>query len=133
MISIFFKATGIWLIIVVAAIINGVLREKLLVPIVGAHLALPLNGVFLSGLVLFVSFLLIPFLKSSETYEFLLIGLLWVALTLCFEFGFGHLVAGKSWQEIIQVFNLKKGDLFLLVLTVTAISPWVSAKLRGIL
>jgi len=60
-----------------------------------------------------------------------MIGLLWLVLTLLFEFIFGHFVAGKSWQDIAQVFNVKKGDLFLLVLVVTAISPWLAAKIRG--
>ncbi len=128
-----FKATGIWLVIVVAAILNGVFREKVLVPAIGASMGLPLSGVLLAVLVFLVTLLLVPFIASSESKAYIWVGIFWVILTLFFEFLFGHFVAGKSWQEIMQVFNIKTGDLFIFVLFVTAISPWLSAKLRGIL
>lgn len=60
------------------------------------------------------------------------VGLFWVMLTLSFEYLFGHFVAGKSWQEINQVFDLSRGDLFVVVLVVTAVSPVVCARLRGL-
>ncbi len=131
--STIFKATGIWLVIVSAAILNGVFREKVLVPAIGASMALPLSGVLLAVLVFLVTLLLVPFIASSESKAYIWVGIFWVILTLFFEFLFGYFVAGKSWQEIMQVFNIKTGDLFIFVLFVTAISPWLSAKLRGIL
>lgn len=131
--STLFKATGIWFVIVAAAILNGVFREKVLVPAIGASMALPLSGVLLAVLVFLVTLLLVPFIASSESKAYILVGIFWVILTLFFEFLFGYFVAGKSWQEIMQVFNIKTGDLFIFVLFVTAISPWLSAKLRGIL
>ena len=127
------KAIGIWLIFVISAILNGVFREKVLVPAIGTSIALPLSGVILAALVFLVTLMLVPFIGSSESTVYFLIGFLWVGLTLSFEFFFGRFVAGKSWQEIMQVFNVKKGELFILVLAITAVSPWVAAKLRGIL
>jgi hypothetical protein len=131
--SILLKATGIWFVIVVAAILNGVFREKVLVPAVGASMALPLSGVLLAALVFLVALLLVSFIGSSESKVYIWVGIFWVILTLFFEFLFGYFVAAKSWQEIMQVFNVKKGDLFIVVLIMTAVSPWISAKLRGIL
>ncbi len=131
MASILIKAAGIWLVIVLAAILNGTLREKILVPMIGSSMALPLSGISLAVLVFFVSLTFVPFIAASETKAYVIIGLFWLFLTLLFEFIFGHFVAGKSWQDIAQVFNVKKGDLFLLVLVVTAISPWLAAKIRG--
>lgn len=133
MISILLKATGIWMVIVVGAILNGLIREKIIVPLIGFELALPLSGVLLSVLVLLISYLLIPFLKSSEAITFVAIGLFWVILTLSFEFLFGYFVIGKSWRELIQVFYVCTGNLFVLVLAITAGAPWLSAKIRGIL
>lgn len=127
------KAIGVWLVIVIAAIVNGLFREHVLLPLVGVELALPLSGVLLSVLVLLVSFMLVSFLDSSKPQVLFVIGLFWVTLTVSFEFLFGYYVVGKSWLEIIQVFNPLKGNLFVLVLFVTAISPWLSAKVRGIL
>ena len=133
MTSILLKATGIWLVIVVAAIFNGVFREKVLVPVSGAGFALPLSGVLLAILVFLITFASISFIGSSVTKTYLLVGLLWVVLTLSFELLFGHFIVGKPWHEIMQIFNIQKGNLFIVVLFVTAISPWVAAKARGIL
>ncbi|OMH37990.1 hypothetical protein [Motiliproteus sp. MSK22-1] len=127
------KAIGVWLVIVITAIVNGLFREKFLVPALGAEFALPLSGVLLSVLVLCVSFALVSFLDSSEPGVLLATGLFWVTLTVCFEFLFGYYVVGKTWSEIMQVFNPLKGDLFVLAIFITALAPWLSAKARGIL
>lgn len=38
-----------------------------------------------------------------------------------------------SKKTKMQVFNIQKADLFIVVLFITAISPWVAAKARGVL
>ena len=128
-----FKAIGIWLVIVMAAIFNGVLREKLLVPAIGASAALPLSGILLAVMVFLVTFLLISLVGATEPGTYIGIGLFWVILTLLFEFMFGYFVVHKSWHEIMQTFNVMKGDLFIVVLLITGVSPWFTAKLKGIL
>lgn len=125
------KGIGIWLIIVVAAIMNGLIREKVLTPLIGSQFALPLSGVILSLLIFIIAFFSIPFIDESRGKVYLAIGLLWVALTLSFEYLFGHFVVGMSWHEISQVFNLKAGNLFIVAVFASAISPWLVAKIRG--
>lgn len=127
------KATGIWFFFVIAAIFNGFLREKILLSVIGIEMALPISGVLLAILVFLVTLLSVSIIRSSQQYVYILIGILWVVLTLSFEFIFGHYAMGKPWQEIFQVFNIQKGDLFVLVLLVTAISPWAAGKIRGYL
>ncbi len=133
MLDILTKATGMWLVIVVAAIFNGVFREKVLVPLIGENLALPLSGILLAALVFLVTLMSVSFIGASEQKIYIWVGLFWLVLTLSFEFLFGHFIVGKSWQEIIQVFNIQKGDLFIIVLFITVISPLVAAKLKGFL
>lgn len=127
------RAVGLWLVIVVAAIINGLFREWVLVPLVGPDLALPASGLLLCILVVGISIWLVSFLHTTQPRSLLLVGLFWVALTLAFELLFGHFVAGKSWQEIMLVFNVARGDLFVLVLLVTGIAPLLGAKARKLL
>lgn len=133
MVSILFKAAGIWPVIVIAVIINGVIRENLIVPIIGTELALPFSGILLAALVFLVTLMLVSFIGSSEQKTYILVGLIWVVFTLSFEFLFGYFIVGKPWQEIMQVFNIQKGDLFIVVLFITAASPLLAAKVRGIL
>lgn len=125
------KATGVWLLIVIAAVINGVIREILFVPMLGIEMALPLSGIVLSIIIFLFSLLTVSFIGASETKIYLFVGMYWMFLTLSFEFLFGHYVAGKSWHDIMQVFNIREGNLFSLVLLVTAFSPWASAKIKG--
>ena len=133
MVSLVVKATGVWLIIVIAAIFNGLLREKVLTSLIGARFSLPVSGLLLSLLVLLVAFIFVPFFNTQQPGIYFVVGILWVALTLAFELLFGHFVLQKSWQEIIRVFDLRNGDLFAVVLLITAIAPWLAAKARGIL
>ena len=127
------KTIGIWLILVIIAIVNAVLREKLITPMIGARNALPVSGLLLSFWILLVAYVSIPFWGFSEGKIFILVGTIWFALTLSFEFLFGHFVTGKSWQEILQVFNMLKGDLFIVVLLAALIAPWLTAKIRDLL
>lgn len=125
------KAIGIWCILVVCAILNGLFREKILNPFLGQDIALPLSGIILSLLILAVTWLFIPFFGTRKPVDYWLIGVLWLGITLAFEFLFGHYVIGKSWQEILQVLNLFKGNLFLLTLLASTVAPWFMAKIRG--
>ena len=51
------------------------------------------------------------------------IGVLWLALTVAFEFGFGHFVAGHSWSRLGQDYNLLAGRLWVLILLWLAVAP----------
>ena len=61
-----------------------------------------------------------------------MVGAQGVVMTLLFEFGFGHYVAGKPWQEIFPVFNVMAGDLFLLVLLTCFSAPLLVSKMKAI-
>ena len=125
------KSIGVWIIIVIAAIINGAIREKLLTPLIGAHLSLPISGIALSALVFVITYFAIEFFGQVKSSVYKLIGLFWIILTLAFEYLFGHYVMGTPWHEINQVFTILNGNLFIIVLIVTALSPWAAARLRG--
>lgn len=131
MVDLLLKATGIWLIMVMAAIFNALFRDRLLAPAIGPTSALPVSGLVLAMLVFLIALGTVPLFSTSDGRTYVIIGLLWCAYTLSFELLFGRFAAGKPWQEIIQVFFIHKGDLFIVVLLSTLISPWLSAKLRG--
>jgi hypothetical protein len=127
------KAIGIWFVLVVAAVVNGVFREEVLGTVLDGSILLLASCLLLAVLIFLVTFILIPFIGASKSIIYIGIGLLWVVLTVSFEFLFGSFVAGHSWQEIMQVFNITKGNLFMLDLITTAVSPWTAARLRGML
>ncbi|SDW13901.1 hypothetical protein [Marinobacter mobilis] len=126
-INLFWKASLIWLLIAALAVVNGIFREQVLVPLVGAQLALPTSGVLLALIVLAVTFVSVRWLAGP----YWCVGGQWLVMTLLFEFGFGHWVADKPWPQLMQTFNVCSGDLFVLVLLVTLAAPSLMARLRG--
>jgi hypothetical protein len=126
-----FKAGAIWLILVFFAIVNGIFRERILAPHLGQDIALPVSGITLSALVFMVAYFSSPLFGRNTGKTFILIGAQWVLMTLLFEFIFGHYVAGKPWKTLFQIFNMLKGDLFILVLLVSLLSPYLVSKIRG--
>jgi hypothetical protein len=59
------------------------------------------------------------------------VGATWVALTVCFEFGFGHYVDGRSWTDLLRDYDLSRGRLWSLVLVWLAVGPLVVRRLRA--
>jgi hypothetical protein len=57
-------------------------------------------------------------------------GAAWVALTVAFEFGFGHYVAGQNWRSLLADYDLRRGRLWPLVLVATAAAPAVARHTR---
>ena len=132
MFALLLQATGIWLVLVIIAILNAVVRDKILEPLIG-RAALPASGLLLSLFIFWAAFVSVPLMGSSNSKDYVIVGIAWFGLTLAFELLFGHFVAGKSWQAIMGVFNMLKGDLFSIALLSCLVSPWVSAKLRNLI
>ena len=124
------KAMVIWVVILVLAIANGALRESVLIPGLGTPAALVLSGLLLSCVIIAVAYLSLPWLQIRRPVQFWAVGLGWLALTLVFEFSFG-LWQGKSWSELLEAYTFKGGNVWPVVLVVTAVAPFVAAKLRG--
>lgn len=125
------KALIVWLGIVVLAVANGALRETALVPALGAAPGLILSGMILSALILAVAYFALPWLGQVPTMTYVAIGFGWLCLTLLFEFTFGHFIQGKPWPQLLEAYTFKGGNIWPVVLLVTAAAPWIAAKIRG--
>jgi len=123
------RAFVLWLAILVLAVANGALREAVLIPRLGSAPGLILSGVLLSGLVLLVAYLGLPWLRARGR-ALIAIGLGWLLATLIFEFSFG-LLRGKPLGEILAAYTFKGGNIWPVVLLVVAAAPWIAGKLRG--
>lgn len=124
------KSLAVWLLILVCAIVNGSVREGLLVPALGKRAALPASGILLSAVIVLVSLLLVPRFGRLNTRQCLFVGLLWLVLTLAFEFGFGRLVQHHDWGQLLEAYTFTDGNLWPLVLVVTFAAPWLAMRLR---
>ncbi|WP_297794849.1 hypothetical protein [uncultured Marinobacter sp.] len=123
------KALIVWLSILALAIANGLFREAVLLPAFGIPAAFILSGLLLSALIIGVAWVSLPWLRLRRPGQFWLVGFGWLALTLAFEFSFG-LAQGKSWPVMLEAYTFKDGNLWPLVLAVTACAPFIAAKMR---
>ncbi|MBK6612859.1 MAG: hypothetical protein IPG27_01815 [Ottowia sp.] len=130
MVPMAFKAVAIWAAILLLAIANGALREALLIPKIGSPAGLVLSGLLLCALILAVACLSLPWLGARATAELIFVGSGWLALTVAFEFCLG-LLQGKTLPAILEAYTFKGGNLWPLVLLVTALAPWIAARARG--
>jgi hypothetical protein len=121
-----------WLLLLVAMFANGMLRVFVLQPRLGEHAAR--QWAVLLGIVIIFG-LTLPFVRCllrPTSAELVRVGLLWLVLTLAFEFLFGHYVAGASFDTLLADYDLLRGRLWPLVLLSTAAAPWVWGKaLKG--
>ena len=126
------KALVIWGTILILAVLNGGLREAILIPNLGTVAGNIMSGVFLSVLILTVTYISLPWLNVAHPVELITIGLGWLALTLLFEFSFG-LWQGKSWQVMFEAYTFNNGNIWLIVLMVTTLAPYLATKLRELM
>ena len=120
-----------WLVILGLAIANGVLREEILIPALGKPGGLILSGALLSMLIVLVAYGLVCFTRGLTASSSLLIGVLWLGLTLAFEFSFGRYVQHKSWAELLDAYAFKEGNIWPVVLVVTLLAPYLALRLRA--
>ncbi len=122
-----------WLVILGLAITNGILREEFLIPALGKTVGLILSGVLLATLIVLVAYGLVRFTRGLTASQSLRIGVLWLGLTLAFEFGFGRFVQHKSWTELLDAYAFKEGNIWPVVLVVTLLAPYLALRLRAAL
>jgi hypothetical protein len=125
------KALGLWGLFGVLAILNGMVREKWISPLLGPSAALPLSGGILSISIFLTTLAFIPKFGLKSPRPCWALGALWVLWTVAFEFLLGRYAMGKSWSEFLQVFDMARGNFMLLVLLTTAISPLGAWRLRA--
>lgn len=120
----------LWLAILPIAVINGLLREKLLRPRLGSRWANTVSGLALMALIAAFAVATIGWLPRTTETGYLLVGAAWLVATVVFEFSFGRFVARASWREMIGGYRFRDGNLWPLVLAVVALAPWGAAVVR---
>lgn len=123
------RALLVWLVIIAAETVHGVLRELFLAPLVGDLRARRI-GVALGSLIVFgVALAFSRFLSARSARAQLGVGLAWVALTVAFEIGLG-LALGLSRERMLEDYDVTRGGFMALGLVAMLLSPWLAARIR---
>jgi hypothetical protein len=119
-----------WIPMIAIGIINGIVRESTYgnyLSELRAHQVSTMIGVLLfSGYI----WLITRWWSLESPRQAIVIGLVWLGLTIAFEFTFGHFIAGQSWNRLLSDYNILAGRVWLLVLIWIAIAPWLFTVLK---
>lgn len=127
------KALVVWIGILLLAVVNGGFREAILIPILGRPSAFILSGILLSAIILAVAYISLSWFGRVQVEAYTAIGLGWLSLTLTFEFTFGRLIQGQPWLQLFEAYTFRGGNIWPIVLLITAMAPYIAAKVRGFL
>ena len=128
-----FKILLLWAAIIPMAIANGIFRDTVLIRAFGQQRARTASGLTLSAVIMAWTFLTIPWIQLPGPLHYAGVGLVWLTLTVAFEFLFGRFVARKPWPELLRAYRFEDGDIWPLVLAVVALAPLAAAAARAIL
>jgi hypothetical protein len=120
------RAVLIWFVLLVIASLNGAFREGVLVARLGRGLGQAVSTIMLSVLILGIGWISTPWIAPGTLQDAWLIGVMWVLLTLAFEFLGGHFLFGKPWTELLADYNLLAGRIWVMVLIVTLMTPIIA-------
>ncbi len=127
----FAKYFAVWFLLAVVAVANGTIRQFTygkFVSDLSAHQISTFTAILASWLVAWIASRVWPIESLSQAWS---IGFCWLAMTIVFEFGFGHFVAGHSWQRLLADYNLFNGRVWLFFLLWLTILPFVVFKLTS--
>ena len=112
-----------WLPMLGIAILNGAFRELILARRLSELRAHQLSCFSAALLFWGYTWLLGQVWPLNSRTQAVTIGIVWLLLTIAFEFIFGHYVAHHSWTRLLQDYNILAGRLWLAVLLTVAALP----------
>ena len=115
----------------VLGVANGATRELVYADAVGDEAAHVIStGSLLAALGGYV-WLLERRWPLPDRREALNVGAAWAALTVAFEFGFGHWVDGDSWSELLENYDVTVGRIWILVPAFMGVAPELTRRLAS--
>lgn len=120
-----------WCIVALAMIANGIFRETVLISVLDRPGAEALS--ILLGIVIILA-VTRPFVirwASPRTGQLLAVSATWLAMTLVFEFVFGHYVEGARWSEIAGEYRFWDGEMWPVALLTLLVAPFLWVRAAG--
>jgi hypothetical protein len=121
----------IWLALLALAVGNGALRQATfgrVLPELRAHQVSTLIGsVVMGGFIWFV----IAVWPPASGRQAIGIGVVWLGLTVAFEFFMGLVLLRRPPAQVLGDYNLRRGRVWALFLVWLTLAPWLFHSLHG--
>jgi hypothetical protein len=117
------RALVVWVLLAAVANLNGLAREALLSSRLGAAPGHVVSSILLAGLITLTAWFTIAWIGPGTARRAWAVGILWLSLTVAFEFLAGHYAFGHPWPRLLADYNVLRGRVWLLVLVTTLVAP----------
>ena len=126
------RATAVWLLLLVIAILNGGVREGWIIPRWGSRTGHIVSTLMLAALIVLTAWISVRWVRLSTPAGAVRVGILWLVLTLAFEFLAGHYLFRRGWASLWAEYDLSQGRIWVLLPLVTFLAPLLVGYLRGL-
>jgi hypothetical protein len=123
------RAALVWMLMMLAETGHGMVREVFIAPVLGGLRARQLGVLTGCVLIFVIAWLTARWMSANTRRQQLMVGAVWVLLTLLFESALGR-ATGASWSRILSDYNPAHGGFMLLGLAFMFITPWLTKRLR---
>ena len=125
-----FKALAVWLLIVIAESIHGIIRQIFIAPVIGDIPASQVGVLIGSAIIFAIAWASICWISARSFAEQCRVGLLWVVLIAIFEFSLGAAL-GYSQERMLSDYNMAEGGFMGIGLLFMLFAPALAARARG--
>ena len=115
---------AVWPLMPVAAVLNGAVREAVLVPALGRGAAEVLSVATALALFYAIAYVFLRRVRAPFTAAGLwALGACWAALAIVFEFVFFGVIMGVPLTELVAAYNIFAGELWPVVVVGVLVAP----------
>lgn len=118
------RLLGTWLLLAVAMTANGIFRELVLVPRLGA-MAGYVSVVLGAVIIVAITWAMFRAFRRNTTAAMIQSGLILIGMTVAFEAAVGRLVDHKSWSELAANYAFWRGSLWPFLLLLVGLTPLI--------
>ncbi len=126
-----FRALLVWFVIIGVETVHGILRGLFLAPLIGDFPARRVSVFTGSVLIFLVTYVFIRWIAATTRIQLVSVGLMWVVLTILFEFGLGRFVLDLPWERLTEDYDVTRGGLLGFGLLFMAATPTLVTMLRS--
>jgi hypothetical protein len=117
-----------WAAMAAAMSVNGVVRELAIKPRVGETAAGVVSAATGITLIQLIACRALRGAPEVSTRQVSALAIVWLTMTLAFEFSIGRLVDKKSWSELLENYNMLEGRLWPVVLATLVAAPFLWSR-----
>lgn len=114
-----------WFLMIPIAVLNGTVREFVYGPRMSELAAHQLSTFIAMVLFAVYTWILGRIMPLAGALQALQVGLMWLVLTVVFEFGMGRFISGHSWSRLFEDYNLLAGRVWVLIPMSVFVLPYL--------